>query len=857
MNAHNLDSALYRYMETFLGPVAESNDMVQQGELERRDRLLRFFRNIVGSNISSVYRRDAESAVAEMQKRLASGGRGTQSAIRVSQLFSMLKQRDASYDWWPILNLISESSSNNAASAAYASGTSTSSFFATRAGEMERDRERALQMAENANAMMVDEPQSAYSASQHYQQQQTPGAGDGASETLYRLLPTYDAADEMALLRDLIYVMQGIDGTCVRWNPKTKMYGICGDMQFSRPTREMVLSIAELGALARNVQEYVAWIENSGRLFEQSFGSELRQELTAYFQLVADIEAKLSNIPPELRPGETLAGATLRRVLGWTSDVRARLRLMNVAIEGVRDGLGGGVLLSTISTLVEDGDPFTQQFARRLLATASAPFTGILVRWVTTGELVDPYNEFFVRESAEPDKVWSKRFRVVRDMIPVHYDRVLTRKIFQVGRSLAFLRGACADAEWVTAQAPQPAPEDTLDPRRLEAFVYRAAASVNARLMHVLRDNFGLMRHVAAIRRLLMFEQGDFALSLLEVLDRHIARSPRSILAHDLSAALDSAVRSSNAQFEDPEHLSALVLAFLKPAGAQPGDGSQETWENVSLRYVLSAPLTHVIDAETLRQYSEISRFLLKLKRIDYVLNAVWRQQMTDARSLQRVAELSRRKDGAVSEVKAGVQFSDEVQRAVRESAIAVSEMIQFFHQVQRYISLNVIEGAWAPFVAAAQADDADVDSWNEAHETYVRAIHGVVCGSTSVGFQRNLAAIIDTSFQFVAVVKELNNELALASHIGASKTALSSPPMSGKNLSMPDRLKMLRNGSKQQYSQSEDMVVEHASRVHAIAARFREQVRDLMRALSHNTASDLQFLVVSIDFNNIYTSKS
>ncbi|KAJ2879416.1 Microtubule-nucleating Tub4p (gamma-tubulin) complex component, partial [Coemansia asiatica] len=803
MNAHSLDSALYRYMETFLGPVADSNGMTQQSELERRDRLLRFFRNIVGSNISSVYRRDAESAVAEMQKRLATSGRGTQSAIRVSQLFSMLKQRDASYDWWPILNLISESSSTNAASAAYASGTSTSSFFATHVGEMERDRERAMQMAESA--MVVDEPQSAYSVSkQRYQQQQQQqkmqqlGASDSSNnETLYRLLPTYDAADETALLRDLIYVMQGIDGTCVRWNQKAKMYGICGDMQFSRPTREMVLSIAELGALARNVQEYVAWVESSGRLFEQSFGSELRQELTAYFQLVADIEAKLSNIPPELRPGETLAGATLRRVLGWTSDVRARLRLMNVAIEGVRDGLGGGVLLSTISTLVEDGDPFTQEFARRLLTTASAPFTGILVRWVTTGELVDPYNEFFVRESAEPDKVWSKRFRVVRDMIPVHYDRVLTRKIFQVGRSLAFLRGACADAEWVTAQAPQPASEDTLDPRRLEAFVYRAAASVNARLMHVLRDNFGLMRHVAAIRRLLMFEQGDFAISLLEVLDRHIARSPRSILAHDLSAALDSAVRSSNAQFEDPDHLSALVLAFLKPSNTQTADDSlQETWENVSLRYVLSAPLTHVVDPEALRQYSEISRFLLKLKRIDYVLNAVWRQQMTDARSLQRVAELNRRKDSASLEPKSTAGLSsDKVQRAMRESAIAVSEMVQFFHQVQRYISLNVIEGAWARFVAATQNEDIDVDSWNEAHEMYVKAIHGVVCGSTSVGFQRNLAAIIDTSFQFVAVVKELNSELTLASR--KNTPSVTSPVLSAKNLSMPDRLLMLRNSSK------------------------------------------------------------
>ncbi|KAJ2229880.1 Microtubule-nucleating Tub4p (gamma-tubulin) complex component [Coemansia sp. RSA 1722] len=852
MNAQNLDSALYRYMETFLGPLVDANDISQHNELERRDRLHRFFLSIVGSNISSVYRRDAESAIAEMQKRLASSGRNTQSAIRVSQLFSMLKQRDASYDWWPILNLISESSSTTAASVAYAGGTSTSSFFATRAGEMERDRERAMQMAENA--MVVDEPQSAYSVSQ--QQQQPAG---GSDETLYRMLPTYDAADEMALLRDLIYVMQGIDGTCVRWNEKTKMYGICGDMQFSRPTREMVLSIAELGALARNVQQYVMWVENSGRLFEQSFGSELRQELAAYFELVAGIEAKLANIPAELRPGETLAGASLRRVLGWTSDVRARLRLMNVAIEGVRDGLGGGVLLSTISTLVEDGDPFTQQFARRLLATASAPFTGILVRWVTTGELVDPYNEFFVRESSEPDKLWAKRFRVVRDMIPVHYDRVLTRKIFQVGRSLAFLRGACADSEWVTAQAPQPEPEDTADPRRLEAFVYRAAASVNARLMRVLRENFGLMRHVAAIRRLLMFEQGDFSLSLLEVLDRHIARASRSILAHDLSAALDSAVRSSNAQYEDPDHLSALVLAFANPASAQ-SDGMEETWENVSLRYVLSAPLTHVVDADTLRKYTDISRFLLRLKRVDFVLNSVWRQQMTDARALQRVAELSRRKDGGSSENPSGTP--DKVQRAVRESAIAVSEMIQFFHQVQRYISLNVIEGAWARFVAASQASDIDVDSWNEAHEEYVKAIHGVVCGSASVGFQRNLAAIIDTSLQFVAVVKELNSELMLASRKQSpdlSASSASSPLASAKNLSVSDRLLKLRNGGsrQQQLAQSDEMLAERASRVHAIAARFREQVRDLMRALSHNTASDLQFLVVSIDFNSVYTSKS
>ncbi|KAJ1841772.1 hypothetical protein LPJ57_010206, partial [Coemansia sp. RSA 486] len=159
-------------------------------------------------------------------------------------------------------------------------------------------------------------------------------------------------------------------------------------------------------------------------------------------------------------------------------------------------------------------------------------------------------------------------------------------------------------------------------------------------------------------------------------------------------------------------------------------------------------------------------------------------------------------------------------------------------------------------------ASDIDVDSWNEAHEEYVKAIHGVVCGSASVGFQRNLAAIIDTSLQFVAVVKELNSELMLASRKQSpdlSASSASSPLASAKNLSVSDRLLKLRNGGsrQQQLAQSDEMLAERASRVHAIAARFREQVRDLMRALSHNTASDLQFLVVSIDFNSVYTSKS
>ncbi|KAJ1893826.1 Microtubule-nucleating Tub4p (gamma-tubulin) complex component [Kickxella alabastrina] len=858
MESTELDQALYRYMETFLGGLGPANT---SEEVASRNQTMRYMRKIAESNITLVAnRRDSLDLVEDMQKRMRNTGRGQQAAVHVKKLFVTLQQRDINYDWWPMLHLLSEffgggalgSSIGGVGTGIGISGAgiggnnnSSSGFYAANTQRSARSGYPAaippavsapMLMQIDRDAMHVDEPQRHASFI----------AGE-PSALQHRALPTFDDVNETDLVHDLVYVMQGIDGTYIRWSG-SRNYVIRADLRLSRPTRAMATSICELGAMARTIQEYIAWVDASGKLSEQSFSAELRAEMTVYFAVVADVEARVAQVPRGLRAGESAEGATLRRVLGWTADARLRLRLMVEAIAGVRGGAGGGVLLSTISELVDDGDPFTQAFARRLLRTASAPFTAILVRWVTTGELQDPYAEFFVRESAEP-RAWAKRFRVVRDMIPVHYDRVLTRKIFQVGRSLAFLRGSCADADWVRSDAPQPTAEEADDPRRLEAFVYRAAGVVNARLMLVLRDRFGLARHVAAMRRLLMFEQGDFALALLEVLDRHIARAPRQIMAHDLSAALDSAVRSSNAQFEPPEHLASLVLALDDPQADALAEGSSvlESWENVSLRYSLDDPLTHVIDAETLGRYAEISRFLLKLKRIDYALSAVWRQQMTEARSLQRSAELHRRKDTHVSAAPAA-EVADVVHRAVRESTIALSEMIQFFHQVQRYISLNVIEGAWAHFLASTQADDIDVDGWNDAHDLYVRTIHGVVCGSAGLGFQRQVESIIATAFQFVSVVKELHGERTLASRANAGV-----PPVVDKRMSVEDRLIMIRGGHKG--TVHGEVFREHASRVSTVVARFRTQVRDLIRVLSHNTTSDLQFLVVTIDFNGAYAA--
>ncbi|KAJ2412895.1 hypothetical protein GGI10_003408 [Coemansia sp. RSA 2530] len=246
---------------------------------------------------------------------------------------------------------------------------------------------------------------------------------------------------------------------------------------------------------------------------------------------------------------------------------------------------------------------------------------------------------------------------------------------------------------------------------------------------------------------------------------------------------------------------------------------------------------------------------MIRLKRVEHKLQSIWRRQMTEARSYLRSEELQRRKAPGSNGGDLGGRGSEDIMRqAMRQSAIACSEMVQFFHQVQRYISLNVIEGAWGEFLETTGPIDAadktgdtreiDIDKWNEAHSKYIGVIHEVVCGGGSgggMGFQRNLAGIFDTAFQFINAVKEMYSERTLSSRRGTS--SLGSPSPSDHSLQYRSAV-----------SGDSASAAKHASGVGAVAARFKEQVRNIMRVLSHNTASDLQFLVVTIDFNGGYT---
>lgn len=151
----------------------------------------------------------------------------------------------------------------------------------------------------------------------------------------------------------------------------------------------------------------------------------------------------------------------------------------------------------------------------------------------------------------------------------------------------------------------------SLDPHRdLQSLMDTTYLEISRRVLDVLNSKYKFMEHMQALRRYLLLGQGDFIRHLMELLeyvcwlqlckycwnadnisilfdvDRPELRKPASeINSHNLTSILDSAIRSTNAQYEDASILRRLDVRLLEQC---PGDTG---WDIFSMDYNMEGPI--------------------------------------------------------------------------------------------------------------------------------------------------------------------------------------------------------------------------------------------------------------------------
>lgn len=363
-------------------------------------------------------------------------------------------------------------------------------------------------------------------------------------------------------------------------------------------------------------------------------------------------------------------------------------------------------------------------FADRLLTRVTVPYYEILRKWIYSGELSDPFQEFFVSETqnvgpssslasyhfaahqnpagrAMASSVWESKYKLEAAMVPSITTEDFAKKIYLIGKSLNFIRFVCGDSEWVEGHSKDAEKELRYgDTAGLNSTVEEAYKATTARLIHLMAERFNLFEHLRAMKRYILLGQGDFIALLMESLSPSLEKPSGGLYRHNLTAQLEHAIRNSNAQYESADVLRRLDARLLDTAHGEVG------WDVFTLEYKIDAPVDVVVTPTCSREYLKVFNFLWRIKRVEYALSDAWRKYMTGAR---------------------GVLGDPHVRNLVGEdwkvSRCILNEMLHFVMQLQYYILFEVIESSWNEFMTAIKRPDATLDDIIDAHRTYLSKI--------------------------------------------------------------------------------------------------------------------------------------
>ncbi|OCF40305.1 gamma-tubulin complex component 2 [Kwoniella heveanensis CBS 569] len=299
--------------------------------------------------------------------------------------------------------------------------------------------------------------------------EQVDGVEEGEEERLLDGVPL--EVQEAWICEDLLFVLQGVEGTLIRYD---EGYDPLDEEQASKGARwkvdpsldpsllslvERLLPLAsfftavEVSMNARNAPEY--------GMVSHALGSGIRAMLKEYRVLTAQLESLFLSSPnftlqtlyfhlhPTLHTMSLLASLCLSLEADEAekdgSDVSddddglggmaEELGLGGAGLKGLmknlqaQEGLiggGGPVLGGEVLGIISEreatmsGDPTASTLHSTLLLHASQPYCKMLVQWITTGYLADPCDEFLVKESGHitkgvlesdyTDEYWERRY---------------------------------------------------------------------------------------------------------------------------------------------------------------------------------------------------------------------------------------------------------------------------------------------------------------------------------------------------------------------------------------------------------------------------------------------------------------
>ncbi|CAK5280946.1 unnamed protein product [Mycena citricolor] len=400
----------------------------------------------------------------------------------------------------------------------------------------------------------------------------------------------------------------------------------------------------------------------------------------------------------------------------------------------------GGEVLAIIYERMQNmsGDPTAHALHSTLLSAAGVPYVSMLRTWITTGRLVDPYEELLVKESKfinrgilemdYTDEYWERRYTLrdgstlaglsKRRQAGVPLPRTVNgrlpggacvppllegwkHKILLAGKYLNVIRECGMEIR----RADDYASDASLDDEKFYAFIEDAYTHANQTLLQLLLRDQQLIPRLSSLKRYFFLSQSSLLTHLLDLSHTELRKTAKSASIVKLQSLLDLAL-NTDSHGEDqlfredvkvtmaPSGLYEWLLNVVNVSGVIGGeDGEPETHHEeqkkekddkkpmlaidaLALDYTVKFPLSLVISRKTILRYQLLFRFLLHLKHVEQSLTAMWTEHKTHP---WRVP----------------VPHHPELERWRLRVFLLRARMLSFVQQILAFSTFEVLEPNW------------------------------------------------------------------------------------------------------------------------------------------------------------------
>lgn len=543
---------------------------------------------------------------------------------------------------------------------------------------------------------------------------------------------------ERVILSDLIAVLQGHDGNCIKFNSNLRCFQLQnnGSLIWEPSLKCAVEQLSSIGACYKQLSEDSTFMKGSSGLVSQGFKVGLEAEMRDYLKIVTLFESLVSE-GSENR-------MTLKRAIVWFSESKIQLNLL-VKLSSIAKVKTGPELLDAIAVYLKHGCQSIKETAERILDCMSKPYLACITEWITRGYLVDPYQELFIgKRDSRDDGNWSKSFVYRPDQLPKSLiNEELAMKIFNTGKTLNFLSRCDPEEDDVDDEMEVSTSgveshfvnDGTL--KSIEAGLKDLYGGACKKLGKLLFGRFALVTHLCNLRDYLLLGRSDFSDALLEGLYDTLNRPAQSIFRHSLVGALDGAVRATVSD----NHVNLSILLQNLDVRLHEASGAQKLgWDIFSLDYRIPNLLESVIDAASMKEYVRLSQFLWLERRIHYSIKTSWIRLRSHQRQIRLIPGTTIIKNGS-SHTPCLDLWADykRLQMLHQEAIHTTSQLIQF--------SSSCIKTAWSAFEKSLldNSYDADLDFYATLHAAYLANIRSQLLTCCHQGLRTKIMALFST----------------------------------------------------------------------------------------------------------------